>query len=551
MTAGELREEPRRARTPLALGDAGWILGCGLLLALVLRPFQDAPFVDDWVYAWSVEQLLAGRGLVILEWSAHPNFAQVLWGALLAWPVGFSFVALRVSTWVAALLALCALQLLLRELGVARRDAFLGTALVAANPVFVMLAATFMTDVPLVAALLWAALAFVVALRRRSDGWLAAFVVLACVASAVRVVAVAAPIAAVATLALHGGPWGRRPARLVAAAAPLAFLAVLLAWTDARAVHVADLSHVVGSPTFRRRWLLETLIGRPELVLQAVLFAAGSVGLALLPLAAAIVDRAVLRRALPVACALGLAVVLARATGVDWPPPLAPTFTWTWTELGASESLVAPKPDHVAPAWATASATGAAFVSFALVMALVLRRLRPEEAFLAWAAAGQLGLIAILWLFYDRYMLPLLPLLVALALAARPRLRPRVAVALLAAFALVGALGLRDHLAYSGALWEAVARLRARGVPDAEIDGGYVVNGWLHFVREPGKQPRDAAGRVVFPWITEAAGVLPYQLTNRPLPGWTVLDSVPYERWLGRSGAIYVLERAQRPARGA
>ncbi|HEY8518191.1 MAG TPA: glycosyltransferase family 39 protein [Candidatus Binatia bacterium] len=546
-TTREAGARPRDAHapSPLALADAGWILAVGLLVALVLRPFQDAPFVDDWVYAWSVEELLAGRGLHILEWSAHPNVAQTLWGALFAWPVGFSFVALRVSTWVAAVLGLCALQLLLRELGVARRDAFLGTALVAANPVFVVLATTFMTDVPMVAALLWASLCFVVALRRRSDAWLAAFVVLACVACAVRVVAVAAPIAATVTLALHAGAWGRRPRRLLAAAAPVVFLALLLAWNDAVALRVADLSHVVGSPTFRRRWILETLFGRPELTLQALLFAAGSVGLALVPLAAAIADRATLRRALPVLGVLALAVVVAWLASVDWPPPLAPTFTWTWTELGASESLVAGKPDLVVPAWASAAVTVVAFVAFAVVLALALRPLRAEEAFLAWSAAGHLGLIAVLWLFYDRYMLPLLPLLVALALAARPRLRPGVALAGVIVFALVSAVGVRDHLAYGGALWEGVARLRARGVPDAQIDGGYVVNGWLHFVREPDQQPRAADGRVVFPWLTDEGGILPYQLANQPLPGWTILDRVPYERWLGRSGAIYVLERAR------
>ena len=200
---------PESVRLPPALADCAWIVLCGALVALLVRPFQDTPFVDDWVYAWSVQRLLDGHGLQILDWSSHPNFAHILWGALFCVPFGFSFVALRVSTWVAALLALCALHLLLRELGVARRDAFLGTAVLGLNPIFFMLAATFMTDVPFLAAFLWATFALVAAIERRSDRWLAVFVVLSSVAAAVRVVALVTPIAALLTLVLHGGAWGR------------------------------------------------------------------------------------------------------------------------------------------------------------------------------------------------------------------------------------------------------------------------------------------------------------------------------------------------------
>src|SRR5207237_3075565 len=105
----------------------------------------------------------------------------------------------------AALLALCALDLLLRELGVGRRDALLGVALLGLNPIFFMLSATFMTDVPFLAAALWATLAIVMAIHRQSDRWLVAFAVFSAVASAVRVVAIVLPLAGVLVLLLHAG----------------------------------------------------------------------------------------------------------------------------------------------------------------------------------------------------------------------------------------------------------------------------------------------------------------------------------------------------------
>ena len=118
-------------------------------------------------------------------------------------------------------------------------------------------------------------------------------------------------------------------------------------------------------------------------------------------------------------------------------------------------------------------------------------------------------------------------------------------VAGLGVLALLGAVGVRDHLAYNAALWRSVDVLRARGVPDSEIDAGYVVDGWLQFAR-PEHAPRAPDGRPMFPWLVDAGGLLPYQVANQPLPGWRVLESLPFERWLGRSGALYVLERDDR-----
>ena len=81
-----------RARDCLA------IVVLAFLFAAIIRPFQNAPFVDDWVYAWSVENLLAHGRVEVLNYSDNVNVAQVLWGALACLPFGFSFTALRIST---------------------------------------------------------------------------------------------------------------------------------------------------------------------------------------------------------------------------------------------------------------------------------------------------------------------------------------------------------------------------------------------------------------------------------------------------------------------
>lgn len=307
-------------------------------------------------------------------------------------------------------------------------------------------------------------------------------------------------------------------------------------------VHVTDLTWVPGSPMFRRRFLLESLPRLPEFATQTILCSAGTLGVALLPLVASAVERRHLRRA---ALALALLLLLAAGAwlaGIAWPEALAPNFIWTWRELGATEALVAGAPPPAVPPAVVLAATLAAFASSACALAIAWKRPRAGEAFLAWSLLGHGALAAILWLFYDRYLLAMLPLVIPLLLRGARVLRERTMVAGLLVLALVSLVGTRDHLAYNAALWRAVDVLRARGVPDAQIDAGYVVDGWFHFAR-PDEAPRDASGRRIFSWITASGGLLPWQIANRPLPGWQVTDTVPYTRWLGRSGALHVLRR--------
>src|SRR5262249_47520238 len=135
--------------------DCFWIVLSEAVLALVLSPFQNTPFIDDWVFAWPVEELLQHGQLKFLEYNLSVNVPGVLWAALFCLPFGFSFTALRVSTWVLALSSLCGLYLTLRDLGVSRRDSLLGTASLGLYPIFFILSFTFMTDVPFVACLVW------------------------------------------------------------------------------------------------------------------------------------------------------------------------------------------------------------------------------------------------------------------------------------------------------------------------------------------------------------------------------------------------------------
>ena len=70
----------------------------------------------------------------------------------------------------------------------------------------------------------------------------------------------------------------------------------------------------------------------------------------------------------------------------------------------------------------------------------------------------------VLWLFYDRYALPLVVMMVALALGSAGIARRGLAVLGVALLATVSGIGTWDHLQYNRAFWNAVTWARQAGI---------------------------------------------------------------------------------------
>jgi hypothetical protein len=509
---------------------------------VALRPLQNAPFIDDWTYAWSVEHLLQTGELAILDWSVSLNAAHVLWGALFCVPFGFSFTALRLSTWVLSLLGLLGLHTLLRGLGVSRRDALLGVALVAFYPVYFILSFSFMTDIPFVAMVIWFFAALVRSVERDSAGALAAAVLFACLAVAVRPVGVF--LAGVLVLA-PGPPasrWRSLVRRLAAAAAPVAVLLLLSLARPAVTAHRADLTWIEGSYAWRMAsWTLD-LAALPGWLAIALTVAIGTLGTALAPLALGSLGREKARAALPAALLIAAALVAELVLREGVLGPLDPESTWSLRELGGTETLVPPMAVPAQPPGSTLALTLAVALVLALALTPIFRRRPPREAWsLAWGALGYFVLTAALWMFYDRYLLPLVVIVTALRLATAGIARPRLAVAGVALLAAVSGVGTWDHLQYSHALWDAVGWARRAGIEDRDLDGGYVVNGWLQYAH-PEHAARAPDGDVRVPGVNGGEPSR-YRIGNNVPPGARVLHAVSYRRILAPSGRIHVVDR--------
>ncbi|HEY4954982.1 MAG TPA: glycosyltransferase family 39 protein, partial [Gemmatimonadaceae bacterium] len=143
---------------------ANWPVLCAILFFLTLvaliGPWSEIPLNDDWQYA-HFAKTLAESGTFRVDVPVAPS---VIGQSLLAWPVirifGFSHLALRMLTLALSVLILVELDYLLAIGAVGAAVRFTALSLVVANPIFLHLSTTFMTEnygyvVALLAACIW------------------------------------------------------------------------------------------------------------------------------------------------------------------------------------------------------------------------------------------------------------------------------------------------------------------------------------------------------------------------------------------------------------
>jgi dolichyl-phosphate-mannose-protein mannosyltransferase len=517
-----------------------------LMLAIASVAYSPAaiPLIDDWTYAWSVGNFLQTGALRMLEWSAHYPLAQILWGALYSQLFGFSFAVLRLSTLILAWAGLLAFYLTLRELEIRPLPATLGTGMLLCNPVLFMLSHSFMTDVPFVSIMNGALLCYVRWTKRGHTHDLALGSALAVVAFLIRQLGAAlalAPIGYVLLIRLVGGPrriltWPQRLCLLM----PFVGFGLTLGWI--RGIHgetrvyqerVEDLSFI---------WSTSGWIYLREF-LHVILH----LGLVLWPLTWGTV-RGLSLRALT--WATGIMAILCGLYlwhQSELPQPLGPILTWN--ELGMGRRLIAGSIfDRPWLVWGPGlvlaiSLSGAVVLVAALVEGLSRWTLwlRGPATVLLLNGLGQLLFIEALWLFYDRYYLPLLPGSTAL-LASYLRLTTRATALILAGGLLWGAIaitGTIDMFRFGVAVAEARTWLLRQGVAAEHIDAGYVLNGWWLYA------PALPAGRGPepdVPFVTTMRS-LPYKIANAPEPGYAVVRRVAWPTLWAVSDTLYILEQ--------
>jgi 4-amino-4-deoxy-L-arabinose transferase-like glycosyltransferase len=516
-------------------------------VAMAVGVHWDIPVIDDWTYAWSVERLLADGRIEVLDWSAVYPLSHSLWGAAWSLVLGFSFATLRLSTLSLSFLASCALYLIVRELDARPRVALLGALTVAANPVVLLLSSSFMTDVPFVASTLMALLCYTRAMRRGRIHLLWWGGAWACVALLDRQIAIVTPLAALpllmsrprselkrsAVLLALGATWG---AMLVCSLAMMS----LVRPTGEMMKLVDRLAYLVQIPV--TRYLIYNLY-----VLSTMAF------YALPALLAMATVRRLWRRPTLLVVTLCLGAIMLGFTG-EIPVPLRPGNTWTLVEVGGSRGLInglLPPPEGTTVEMVL---RGAGLLAFGLALMLLIRpegqsgraptasawrlvfhrlldaantpSMTPRMPLVVYLIAYLL-IANVLWMYNDRYLIVLLPVVVALALGGRQHGAevPRLAWIAVAIFATVAVVGTRDALRFNQSLRDGWQALVDSGVRPSDIDAGYAWNGWWLYAHPENL----ATGMTVqdVPWITTERRST-YILSKSALAGYDVVREMAW-----------------------
>jgi Dolichyl-phosphate-mannose-protein mannosyltransferase len=529
-------------------GDLAILVGMtGIILATTFLVYAPAavPIIDDWTYAWSVEHFLHTGALRMLEWSAHYPLAQILWGALFSQLLGFSFVVLRLSTLVLAWAGLLAFFLTLRQCGIHPLLAGLGTLILWCNPVFFVVSHSFMTDVPFVS-VMNAALLFYVRWVNRQRTWdLCLGSVLATLAFLIRQLGAGlALIPLVYLLLARVGGHERRVltwSQLLWLLVPFLGIGLTLWWI--KAVHGETRVYIAKGQDLRVVLAISGWIYVREL-LHALLH----LGLVLWPLAWC-AFRSLSTRAL-----LWAAGVIAVLSGIClWqegtlPNPLGVMLTWD--ELGMSRALITVEfARRQLPLWGQGIVLGVSLSAAVAIVAALwdgLRRwplgVRNPGTVLFLNGFLQVLLLEVLWLFYDRYYLPLLPGVTALIMW---RLRPTrvvktVGLAGILLWATIAISGTIDQFRCSLTVAEARAWLLSQGVAPEHIDAGYALNGWWLYGHAQSGPPRRGREPDV-PWITGWTP-LPYKIATAAAPSYAVVRSFRWGTLWAAPDTLYVLE---------
>jgi len=514
-------------------------------VAMVIGVQRNIPVIDDWTYAWSVERLFADGRFEVLDWSAVYPLGHSVWGAAWSLVFGFSFVTLRLSTLALSLLATYALYLILRELDARPRVALLGAMTVAANPAFLLLSSSFMTDVPFVAWTLLALLCYIRAIRRGKIHLLWWGGAWACMAFLDRQIAFLTPLAVLPLLMPRPGSEPKRSAVIVALGATWGAMVVCSLVMMSVVKPTGEMLKLVDR--------LQELLALPVTsYLRTNLYILCTVAFYALPaLLAMATVRRLWRKPMLFVVTLSLAAITLGLAG-EIPVPLRPGNTWSLVEVGGSRGLINGVLPPLDETTIEIVLRGAGLLAFGLaLMSLawpdsarartasawppVFRQLPDAATTLSMSPRmplviyliAYLVLANMLWFYNDRYLIVLLPVVVALALGGRQQGAevPRVAWIPLAIFAAVAVVGTRDALRFNQSLHDSWQSLVDSGIPSSDIDAGYVWNGWWLYAH-----PENLAkGQTVqdVPWITTGRRST-YILSKSVLTGYDVVREVAW-----------------------
>jgi hypothetical protein len=490
----------RPAKEHRARGSGFCDLLCAALVAAAFFatvPSLEMGVNDDWSYLWTAHALAKTGAFSYSGWSEPMIGIQAVWAACLFRIFGFSFTLARFSTLPFAAGMAVLLNRMGRLAGLNARFAFFGALALTLSPLFIPLATSFMTDIP--SCFFWLACVYF-SIRAACESslmktcaWIAIAAASGVAGGTVRQVVWVVPLTTLPVVA-----WVRRREReAVFTAAIMWCSTVAAAGLCMRWFNAQPRAHVLIQPA---------VPGWPDivsyLVSSAVFLTVGG-AIFLIPVMFMYVAgfRVTAVRRSDVWAGAGVCVALMVLHWWFRQDLLVGNTVTVYGVLNGTEEALGSRP-IVVNAWVRgfikvllALGAGATFITLASVIRQAKRPKivaavrgwfqNPLLLFLTMLAPGCLAYIAALiyrGILFDRYLIPILPLVVIPLLWLRQRggvsNPPASAWVALAVFALYGVGATHDYFAASRARQQALSNLLNAGVQRLKVSAGLETDAW-------------------------------------------------------------------------
>ncbi|MGH2615601.1 MAG: hypothetical protein ACRDJC_10210 [Thermomicrobiales bacterium] len=564
------------------------------LAAVVVPTLTPVATTDDWAYTRSAQILLEEGRLTVFPVVAATAVFQIVWGALFGLLFGPAFGVFRLSTVVITALGALALYALCRELGVSRGRGALGVATLLFNPLVFVLAFTFMTDAHFMALLVIATWLYAKAIGGAGTSEESVMRATHLQASPLqhaevdgRLIVAGSIVAGLAFLTRQQGALFvpavltflllTRRLRFDRASGTL-LLQLLTPMVLALAGYVAWLRFGNDVPQVQTKFFREILqdgwSGTWWLLRRLTVVELMYLGFFTLPLMAAVLPfvgrltRDIPRRGWLLFAAwqaillVGVTALWVRGARMPYiaqffgsgglgapdvlgsrPVLLGPEMRTTLTVVCLVASLVlalvaarAMRAMHLqaSPLQQTRARAG---LVLSIGLWQVVGVMPPSYHYIGWAAGS-----------LDRYLLPLVPLAIALALWGLRGVRIALPLGWIfaAALAVFAIAGTRDYLVFMRAIWAMGEEAVAAGVPLERLDAGSGWDGYhlYEYGLENGIRSRTTKGGPWWVYFYAPATDSAYVVSGKPLPRHLVVARRPYSSWLQtRPTNVYLLRR--------
>jgi len=538
-----------------------------LFVELLIYPAGEFPLNDDWSYTRSLQQWYEMHHYNLLGWTSMPLAGHLAWGMLFCKLFGFSFTVLRYSTLVLGCIGGVGAYFLSREFSENKAACFFTALLLLLNPIYLNLSNTFMTDVPFTSFLILSILFFVKGLRQDRLAYIIQGIFFILIATMIRQLGLLAAGAFSLALLIKGG-FTKKAVLISALATGLPLCAYLLYnhWLGTQ--HIYPIRYDEG---FHR--IQQNLFGGDHSTFKYLLRQALNIfvyaGFFIFPLIFRANWAAIWRSrrsaafliCIVVMTGIGIYCLVHRNNiplmgNIMNPYGIGPVDMRDVTVLRMDH--IQPLPAIVWQMLCLVGIIGGGVLLWAMIKSIrnVQKNDRSSRWFLLCFAIAYC-LVMLVGGTYDRYLIPLIPVLSVLLLTGLPEQdNPAPAMGkqlgryAAVFFFLVGAwfsvAGTTNYLSWNRARWNALRYLtHEAGIPPTHIDGGFEFNGYYNYNDDDIttlKEKADPAKKSWW-WVQDDA----YMVTFGPVKGYTVLKTFPcYHTFFPFSSSsenVFVLKR--------